>query len=93
MTKSIRADAVVVGSGLGGLLCGALLGRDGYRVVILERMAFAGGRYTTLEHQGYKINTGAWAVGLHGANGPLYKLMADLGAEIETRVPGPDHIH
>jgi len=93
MTKRIKADAVIVGSGLGGLLCGALLGRDGYKVVILERLAFVGGRYTTLDYNGYKINTGAWAVGLHGTNGPLYKLMAELGAEIETKVPGPDHIH
>lgn len=93
MSKNIKADVVIIGAGLGGVLCGGLLGRDGYRVVILEKLAFPGGRYTTLDHQGYKINTGAWAVGLHGTNGPLYKLLADLGAEIETRIPGPDHVH
>ena len=93
MRKNIKADVVVIGAGLGGILCGALLGRQGYRVVILEKLAFPGGRYTTLDQNGYKINTGAWAVGLHGTNGPLWKLFVDLGAEIETRVPGPDHIH
>ena len=93
MSKNIKADVVVIGAGLGGILCGALLGRQGYRVVIIEKLAFPGGRYTTLDQNGYKINTGAWAVGLHGTNGPLWKLLSDLGAEIETRVPGPDHIH
>jgi len=62
MAKRIKTDVVIIGSGLGGLLCGALLGRDGYKVLILEKMAFVGGRYTTLDFNGYKINTGAWAV-------------------------------
>jgi phytoene desaturase len=93
MSRKNKTDIVVIGAGLGGILTAALLARDGYRVTVLEKLTFPGGRYTTLEKNGYKINTGAWAVGLHGTNGPLYQLMAELGAEIETRVPGPDHIH
>jgi len=93
MSKSIKADVLIIGSGIGGLLCAALLGRDGYRVVVFEKLSFPGGRYTTLDYEGYKVNTGAWAVGLHGVKGPLWKLLSNLGVEVETRVPGPEHAH
>jgi len=93
MSKNIKADVVIIGGGIGGLLCSALLARYGYKVIVLEKLSFPGGRYTTLEREGYKINTGAWAVGLHGTNGPLWKLLVDLGVEIETRIPEPQHAH
>ncbi len=37
------ADYVIVGSGINGLTCAALLGKSGRRVVVLEREAVAGG--------------------------------------------------
>ena len=92
MSKQIKTDVVIIGAGLGGILCGALLGRDGYQVTILERQGFPGGRYTSFENKGYKINTGAYAVGLHGLNGPLWKLLTEVGVDVEIRVTPPHHI-
>jgi phytoene dehydrogenase-like protein len=37
------ADYIVVGSGINGLVCAALLGKKGKRVLVLEREAVAGG--------------------------------------------------
>jgi phytoene dehydrogenase-like protein len=37
------ADYVIVGSGINGLACAALLGKKGHRVIVLEREAAAGG--------------------------------------------------
>ena len=91
MSNARQVDVAIIGSGLGGMLCGALLGRMGYRVLILEKLGFPGGRYTTAEHHGFKINTGSWAVGLHGHSGPLMQLLNSLGAKVETKVPGPPH--
>ena len=91
MSNARQVDVAIIGSGLGGMLCGALLGRMGYRVLILEKLGFPGGRYTTAEYRGFKINTGSWAVGLHGHSGPLMQLLDSLGAKVETRVPGPPH--
>ena len=42
-------DAVVVGSGINSLACGALLAREGWRVCILEREAELGGAIQTAE--------------------------------------------
>jgi all-trans-retinol 13,14-reductase len=43
-------DAIVIGSGLGGLTAGALFARAGHRVLILERNADFGGAATTFRH-------------------------------------------
>jgi len=42
-------DAVVVGSGVNSLACGALLARGGWRVCVLERNAWLGGAIKTEE--------------------------------------------
>jgi len=44
MTEIKKFDAVVVGSGLGGLAAGALLAKAGYSVCLLERNYSLGGR-------------------------------------------------
>ena len=48
---SEKYDAVVIGSGLGGLTAGALLAHAGARVLVLERNASLGGAATTY-HRG-----------------------------------------
>ena len=42
-------DAVIVGSGVNSLACGALLARDGWRVCVLERNDWLGGAIHTAE--------------------------------------------
>ena len=48
-------DAVVIGSGLGGLTAAALYARTGARVLILERNETFGGAATTYRHGGLTI--------------------------------------
>ena len=43
-------DAIVIGSGLGGLTAGALYARAGKRVLLLERNNSFGGAATTYRH-------------------------------------------
>ena len=43
-------DAIVIGSGLGGLTAGALYARAGHRVLLLERNGQFGGAATTYQH-------------------------------------------
>ena len=50
-----RFDAIVVGSGLGGLTAGALYGRMGHRVLVLERNDGFGGAATVYQHDGLAI--------------------------------------
>ena len=53
-------DAIVIGSGMGGLSAAGLLARAGQRVLILERHYEIGGYTHSFRRKGY-----AWDVGLH----------------------------
>ncbi|NSW53222.1 MAG: NAD(P)/FAD-dependent oxidoreductase [Anaerolineae bacterium] len=74
-------DAVVIGSGIGGLMTAAGLANAGKKVLVLEQMAFIGGKYTHLETHGYAISTAAWTC--PGPNSRIGKLCRKLGAEID----------
>jgi all-trans-retinol 13,14-reductase len=54
-------DAIVIGSGLGGLTCASMLARHaGQQVLVLERHYTAGGFTHTFQRPGYE-----WDVGVH----------------------------
>jgi all-trans-retinol 13,14-reductase len=55
-----RYDAIVVGSGIGGLACAALLSRLGRSVCVLEQHYTAGGFTHSYEREGFE-----WDVGVH----------------------------
>ena len=50
--------ALVIGSGFGGLSAAAFLARDGYRVEVLEKNSWVGGRARVLERDGYRFDMG-----------------------------------
>ena len=51
-------DAVLVGSGVNSLACGALLARAGWRVCVLERNDWLGGKAAQLEGAGFRFDMG-----------------------------------
>ncbi|KAM9069674.1 all-trans-retinol 13,14-reductase isoform 1-T1 [Sarcophilus harrisii] len=52
-----RLDAVVIGSGIGGLGTAAILARAGKRVLVLEQHTKAGGSCHTFSHKGLEFDT------------------------------------
>ncbi|AEH61441.1 amine oxidase [Methanosalsum zhilinae DSM 4017] len=75
--------ATIIGAGLGGLLSAAKLARSGYDVEVFERLPVIGGRFTNIDHKGYKLSTGALHMIPHGPSGPLAQILRDVGAEVE----------
>jgi phytoene dehydrogenase-like protein len=75
--------AVIIGAGLGGLLAGAKLCREGYVVEVFERLPFIGGRFANLEYRGFKLSTGALHMIPHGSRGPLAQLLREVGAQVK----------
>jgi all-trans-retinol 13,14-reductase len=65
-------DALVIGSGMGGLTTASLLSELGWRVAVLEQHYTAGGNTHSYERAGYD-----WDVGVH--------YLGDMGAATTTR--------
>ena len=78
-------DVVIIGAGLGGLLSAAQCLQRGMRVVVLERLAHCGGRFTAKTFQGAQISTGAVHMLPFGSNGVL--------AEMLRRLAVPHHVY
>ncbi len=81
-------DIFVIGSGLGGLTTAALLAKDGYRVIVAEKMPRIGGRCSTIEYKGFKSITGVVGIEMNGVVETLFKR---LGAEFDVRPAGAPH--
>jgi len=53
-----EVDVIIIGSGLAGLSCGALLSYSGYKVAVLESHDVPGGCAHGWERQGYHFESG-----------------------------------
>jgi len=56
-------DVLIIGSGLGGLECGAVLSREGFNVCVVEKNDNFGGCFQTYKRQGHLFDTGIHYVG------------------------------
>jgi all-trans-retinol 13,14-reductase len=73
-----KLDAIVIGSGIGGLTAAALLASKGKRVLVVEQHDVAGGCTHTFVDKGYEFDTGLHYVGGNmdcPKTSPLRKLM------------------
>lgn len=53
-----NTDIIVIGSGIGGLSCAALLAKYGYRVTVCESHSIPGGAAHSFERNGFKFDSG-----------------------------------
>jgi Flavin containing amine oxidoreductase. len=77
-------DALVVGAGAGGLFTAARLAHAGYRTLVVERLHKVGGRASTTEIDGFKVNDGAIVIEVGGITEETF---AEVGAEFDVRTP------
>ncbi|WP_258085091.1 phytoene desaturase family protein [Thermococcus thermotolerans] len=75
--------AVVIGSGIGGLLTASFLAKNGYDVTVIEKSPHIGGRFTNLNYRGFGLSTGAFHMLPHGEDGPLAHLLRLLNADVQ----------
>jgi phytoene desaturase len=86
MAGEHRHDVVVIGAGVGGLAAGVRLIEAQRRPLILEATGRIGGRFSTIEKDGFKIPTGAIAIELQG---PWLAIVDGLGIDPGLRIPNP----
>ncbi len=84
-----KYDAVVAGAGVGGLCSAALLARHGYRVLLVERLERLGGRFSTIEQDGFKTPTGAVMIATRGI---LQQIFDEVGARFNIKEGGAGRV-
>jgi phytoene desaturase len=69
-------DVIIIGAGLGGLVCGALLAQKGLRVAVFEKKARVGGCCTSFTRKGF---TFVQSIGGCREGERVWRLLGDLG--------------
>ncbi len=84
-------DAVVIGSGLGGLVTATQLAAKGAKVIVLERYLIPGGSGGSFRRDGYTFDVGAsmiFGFGTSGHTNLLTRALAAVGEHCDT-IPDP----
>ena len=68
-----KYDIIIIGSGLGGLECGAILSKEGFNVCVVEKNAQFGGCFQTYQRKGHLLDTGIHYVGSLEPVFPLFR--------------------
>ena len=87
-------DAIVIGSGIGGLVTATQLAAKGANVLVLERYIIPGGSAGYFERQGYRFDVGAsmiFGFGTQGTTNLLTRALEAVETSIET-IPDPVQI-
>ena len=73
--SSEKYDAIIIGSGMSGLTCGALLAQEGKKVLLLEKHFKIGGWTHTFKRKNYEWDVGIHYIGeVHRPWSPIRKL-------------------
>ena len=70
---------IIIGSGLGGLMSGAVLSKEGYEVHVLEKNHQTGGNLQTFEREGHRFETGLHYIGSMDRGQTLYQFFKYVG--------------
>jgi len=85
-------DAIVIGAGLGGLVCGAILAKEGWSTLVLERHARPGGYCTSFVRKGFTFDVPECTGGC-GPDGDVGKIIAYLGSDQDIDFVEKDPFH
>lgn len=86
MTRAETADIIVIGSGVGGLCCAALLAKYGFEVTVCESHTIPGGAAHSFQHQGFTFDSGPSlysGLSYRPSTNPLRQVMDAIGVDLE----------
>src|SRR5256886_6999153 len=88
-------DAIVIGAGIGGLICANLLAREGLSVLLTEQHYMVGGYCSTFRRKGYTFDAATHFYPLLGNPSTITgKLLLDLGVTNGwVKMDPVDHFH
>lgn len=75
----MKYDVVIIGSGLGGLVCADILSRNGMKVAVFEKHSVPGGCLQSFTRDGLRFETGMHYIGSMQPHEVLYRYFKYLG--------------
>jgi len=89
--NKVNFDAIIIGSGIGGLVTASQLAAKGARVLVLEKYIIPGGSGGSFKRKGYTFDVGAsmiFGFGDKGYTNLLTRALKDVDEKCET-IPDP----
>lgn len=83
-------DVIIIGAGIGGLVCGCYLAKAGMKVLIVEQHFKPGGYCTSFKRQGYTFDAAPHCFGSYRNGGIAQKIFQDLGLDKKLTIMRPD---
>jgi len=76
-----KYDAIIIGAGMGGLVCGNLLDYKGYKVLIVEKNFVPGGYCTNFTRKGYTFDAAVHFFNGCEPGGMVFEILKKFDAE------------
>jgi phytoene dehydrogenase-like protein len=77
-TDNDHYDAVIIGAGIGGLVCGCYLAKAGMKVLIAEQHFKAGGYCTSFKRKDFIFDAAAHSFGSYREDGNMHQIVKEL---------------
>ena len=84
--ETTKYDVIIIGAGLGGLTCGALLAKSGLKTLIIEQHSIPGGYCTSFKRKGFNFDAAVHFTEGLGEGGRFHQILKDLRVEKEIEV-------
>ena len=79
-------DAVIIGAGISGLVCGCTLAKAGMKVLIVEQHSRPGGYCTSFRRGRFLFDAGPHCFGSYREEGVLRKILRSLEIDVRLKV-------
>ncbi|OHE55560.1 MAG: hypothetical protein A2Z47_07475 [Thermodesulfovibrio sp. RBG_19FT_COMBO_42_12] len=74
-------DAIIIGAGISGLVCGCYLAKAGMKVLIVEQHNKPGGYFTSFKRRGFLFDAAAHSFGNYREGGLVRKVLTELAVD------------
>lgn len=88
--KTTNYDVIIIGSGIGGLICGCYLAKAGIKVLIIEKNDKPGGYCTSFEKNRFIFDAGVHVLTGFKSGGPLDRIFTELGIYKKIKIVRSD---
>jgi prolycopene isomerase len=88
--SKVAYDAVIIGAGMSGLVCGCYLAKAGMKVLIAEQHHKPGGYCSSFKRKGFTFDAAAHSFGSYREGGNFYAVIKDLALDKKITVRKSD---